>query len=433
MIREYFEFEKYNTSYYKEIIAGLTTFATMSYIIFVNPAILESAGIPKDASMVATIISAVFGTLLMGVYAKRPFAIAPYMGENAFIAYTVVKTLGYSWQTALGAIFIGGLVFALLTIFKIRSWLTKSLPQSLKCSFAVGIGIFIMLIGLVDAGIVTVGVPSAPLRLGNLLDIKILFSILGFLLITIMMIKKVPGAILIGILVVAFASMMMGITPIPQSFISMPPSISATFLQLDIVGALSWGFINVIMVVFIMDFVDTMGTLIGLSYRAKLLDDNGNLPDIEKPMLADAIATVVGALVGTTTTGAYIESAAGIESGGKSGFTAVVVALLFAISLFFAPLVTSIPAHAYAPALMMVGIFMLEPIKHIDFSDYTEFIPASATIFMMSFTYNLGIGMTSGFIFYTLLKVLTGRYREVHPGMWMLFTLSVVYYIFNLH
>ena len=430
MIRKYFLLDELGTTVKQEIIAGATTFVTMAYIIIVNPKILEAAGMPFGASMVATILSAFFGTLIMGVYAKRPFAIAPYMGENAFIAYTVVNVLHYSWQTALGAIFIGGVLFTLLTIFNIRSWLANAIPESLKIAFAAGIGLFLTFIGLNETGIITIGVPGAPVHVGNFHQPPVLLGIFTFLLIGILMIKKVNGSILIGIIVTSLLGFFFGITPLPKQIISLPPDISPVLFQLDIFGAISWGFFAVILVVFVMDFVDTMGTLLGLGYKAKMLDENGNLPEIEKPMLCDALATVFGALCGTTTTGAYIESAAGIEAGGKSGLTAVVTALLFLLALFFAPLFSAIPAYAYGAALIIVGLLMITPVSHLKFDDLAETIPVFVTMTLMSFTFNLGIGMTAGFVVYPLTMLIAGKIKIVSIGMWVLFGFSVLFYIF---
>lgn len=429
-MKRYFKLDELGTGVRQEILAGVTTFATMAYIIIVNPKILEAAGIPFGPSMVATIISAFFGTLAMGVYARRPFAVAPYMGENAFIAFTVVKVLGYSWQTALGAIFIGGVLFTILTVFKIRSWLANSIPQGLKTGFVAGIGLFLTFIGLNETGIVRLGVPGAPVHVGNLKDPTVLLAIFGFLLISVLMIKKVKGAILLGILAVTFAAFFMKMVPLPDRWVSMPPDISPIFLQLDIFGALSWGFFAVILTVFVMDFVDTMGTLIGLSYRAGLADEHGNLPEIEKPMLCDSLATVVASLLGTTTTGTYIESATGIESGGKSGLTSVVTAFLFLTALFFAPFFTVVPSYAYGPALIIVGMLMLSPVRHIKFDDLTEVVPAFCIIILMSFTYNIGVGMTAGFVVYPLMKVLSGRIKEIPAGLWVLAALSLLFFIF---
>ena len=430
MIKQYFQFEANQTNFKQETIAGVTTFLTMAYIIIVNPKILEAAGIPFGPSMVATILSAFFGTFIMGVYAKRPFAIAPYMGENAFIAYTVVQVLGYSWQTALGAIFIGGVLFTLLTVLKIRSWLANAIPDSLKIGFAVGIGFFLAFIGLNQTGIVTLGVEGAPVQIGDFYQSNVLLAIIGFLLIGILMIKKVNGSIIISILVVTLLSFIVGDVKIPEKIVSLPPDISSIFLQLDILGALSWGFFAVILTVFVLDFVDTMGTLLGLSYKANLLNDKGELLEIEKPMLCDALATIVGALLGTTTTGTYLESATGIEAGGKTGFTAVVVALLFLSALFFAPLFAVVPPAAYGPALIIVGMLMMAPIKNLDFNDLTDVIPVFVMIALMSFTFNLGIGLTAGFLSYEIVKSFSGRIKEISAGMWVLGILSLLFFIF---
>lgn len=402
----------------------------MAYIVVVNPAILQAAGIPKGPSMVATIISAFFGTLIMGVYAKRPFAIAPYMGENAFIAFTVVKILGYSWQTAIGAIFIGGVLFTILTVFKLRSLMAEAVPRSLKYSFAVGIGLFLTFIGLNECGIVSLGVSGAPVRVGDITQWKILLSVLGFVFILILLQLKVRGAILIGILVTTFVAFITNAAPAPDNIVSSPPSLAPIAFQLDILGALTWGFFPVILTVFLMDFVDTMGTLIGVSARAGFLDEKGNLPEIEKPMLADALTTIVGSLSGTTTTGAFIESAAGVEAGGKSGFSAVVTAFLFLLALFFAPLITSIPALAYGPALIVVGILMMEAIKKIDFSDFSELVPAFAAIVLMSFTYNIGIGIMSGFVLYPLLKIVKREWQALTWPRLVLGLASLTFFVF---
>jgi len=430
LVKTYFQFEANQTNLKQEIIAGATTFLTMSYIIIVNPKILEVAGIPFGLSMVATILSAFFGTLIMGVYAKRPFAIAPYMGENAFIAYTVVKVIGYSWQTALGAIFISGILFTILTLFKIRSWLANSIPESLKLGFSVGIGLFITFIGLNQTGIVELGVQGAPVHIGNFHETNVLLAIISFLLIGILMIKKVNGAIIIGILSITAISMITGASDLPDKLICMPPDLSPIFLQLDIAGALSIGFFSVILTIFVLDFADTMGTLLGLSYKANLLNENGNLPEIEKPMLCDALATVAGSLLGTTTTGAYLESASGIEAGGRTGFTAVVVAILFLSALFFTPLFAAVPASAYGPALIIVGMLMISPIKNLNFNDLTDVIPVFVMIALMSFSFNLGIGLTAGFASYIIIKSFSGRFNEISVGMWVLGGFSLLFFIF---
>ena len=336
----------------------------------------------------------------------------------------------YSWQTALGAVFIGGVLFTILTLLNIRTWLAKAIPEGLKIGFVVGIGLFLTFIGLNEAGIVTIGVKGAPVHVGDLKEITVILSIIGFIITSVLLIRNVKGAILIGILSVTFLSFLTGSLDLPEKWVSMPPGLGPIFLKLDIAGAISWGFFAVILTVFIMDFVDTMGTLIGLSYRANLLDEHGNLPEIEKPMLCDALATVVASLLGTTTTGTYIESAAGIESGGRTGLTSVFTAFMFLLALFFAPFFTIIPPYAYGPALIIVGMLMLSAIKNLKFDDMTEVIPAFIIIILMSFTYNIGIGMTGGFVVYPLIKVLSGRWREIPAGLWILFTLSLLFFIF---
>ena len=429
-MEKYFEFAKHKTSYKQEILAGITTFLTMAYIIVVNPAILEAAGIPKGPSMIATILSAALGTLIMGVYAKRPFAIAPYMGENAFIAFTVVRVLGIPWQTALGAIFIAGVLFTVLTLTRVRGWLADTLPRSLKHSFSVGIGLFLTFIGLNLTGIVTLGVPGAPVGLGRLSQPTVLLAVLGFFIIIWLMIRKVRGAVIIGILATTLLSFALKLTPMPVSWISLPPSLGPIALQVNIADALSLKNLPVALIIFVMAFVDTVGTLIGLSARAGLLDKNGNLPQIEKPMLADALANLIAPLLGTTTTGAYVESAAGITEGGRTGFTAIVVAALFLLALFFAPILTAVPPHAYGAALVVIGIFMVSPLTQIDFNDYTELVPAFLTIVLMIFTFNIGVGMTAGLLSYPLLKTLAGKYKDVPAGMWVFATLSLLFYVF---
>ncbi len=429
-IRNYFDFEGLGTNFRREIIAGITTFVSMSYIIAVNPAILKTAGIPPSPSMVATILTAIFGTLMMGLYAKRPFAVAPYMGENAFIAFTVVKVLGFRWQTAIGAVFLAGLLFVALTLAKVRQWLVEGVPPGLRYSFAVGIGLFLAFIGLNESGIVALGSVGAPVRVGAITSPAVMVAIGGFTLMSVLMIWRIPAAILLGIVATTFAAYLVGVATPPRSWVSLPPSPALLVMQLDISGAFTWGFFGVMLSIFMMAFVDTMGTLVGLSARAGFLDEKGNLPQIERPMLTDALSTTFAGLMGTSTAGAFIESAVGIDAGGRSGFTAVITAMLFALALFFSPFVVAIPPQAYSPALIVVGLLMLAPVTKIDFNDYTELIPAFAVVTLMSFTYNIGIGVTGGFVLYPFFKLVSGRYREVRPGLWVLGLLSLLFFIF---
>jgi AGZA family xanthine/uracil permease-like MFS transporter len=427
---QYFEIERRGSSVSREVIAGLTTFTTMSYIVVVNPAILAAAGIPAGPSFVATVLAAVFGCWLMGLYANRPFAIAPYMGENAFIAFTVCKMLGYKWETALAAIFIAGVAFVLLTVLRVRQWIVDAVPTSLRYSFAVGIGFFLTFIGLNQCGLVVLGVSGAPVKAGHLTGAPVLVAIFGFVLLSILVIRKVPGAILVGILVTAVVAFLTRVAPPPHAIVSMPPSVMPIVWKLDFKGALTWGAFPVVLTVFIMAFVDTMGTLIGLSARAGFLDVDGRLPQIERPMLVDALATCFSPAIGTTTSGAFVESATGIEAGGRTGLTVIVTGICFLLTLFFAPLVGSIPPQAYGPALIIVGLFMLSPITRIDFVDFTESIPAFATVMLMSFTFNIAIGISAGFVLYPICKIVSGRVRELRPGLWVLATLSLLFFVF---
>lgn len=430
MLRKFFRLDQYHTTVGREVVAGLTTFTTMSYIVVVNPAILSHAGIPRDPSFVATVLAAVFGCLMMGLYANRPFAIAPYMGENAFIAFTVCLQLGFKWQTALAAIFIAGIIFVVITVLRLRQWIVEAVPLSLRYSFAVGIGLFLTFIGLNQTGIVALGVAGAPVRSGHLASAPVLVAVAGFVLLAVLVIRKVPGAILLGILITAGIAYGVGVAHPPQGVMSRPPSLAPIFWQLDLRGAFTWRAFPVVLTVFIMAFVDTMGTLIGLSARAGLLDEKGNLPQIQRPMLSDALTNCLAPALGTTTSGAFVESATGIEAGGRTGLTAVVAAAGFALALFFAPFLTAIPPQAYGPALILVGLFMLEPITRIDFRDLSESVPAFVVVTLMCFTFNIGVGITAGFVLYPLCKLVSGRIREVRPGMWLLTALSLLFFVF---
>jgi AGZA family xanthine/uracil permease-like MFS transporter len=385
--------------------------------------------VPKEASVTVTILVAAFGTLLMGLYANRPFAVAPLMGENAFVAYTMIRIMGYSWQMAMGAVFLSGLLFIVLTLIGARSSLAESIPLSLKHCFSAGIGLFLVFIGLLDMGLVVPGTGGTPVRFGDPSSVPVLLSLAGFALIVILQIRKIRGAMIIGIVTVVAAGILLKQVAAPSEYFGAPASIAPLAFQLDIRGAMSLSALPVIFTVFVMAFVDTLGSLFGLSSRAGLLDEHGNLPHIQRPMLVDAVATTVAGLLGTATTGAYIESAAGIEAGGRTGLTAVVVAMLFLASLVMTPLVTMVPAFAYAPCLVIVGFMMAQSMRHIPVDDMTESVPAYFTIALMVFTFNIGIGMTAGFVAYPLLKLASGRAREVRPGMWFLGAIAVAFFL----
>lgn len=431
----YFKLRQNNSNLRREVIGGFTTFITMAYILIVNPAILEAAGIPKNASFVATVISAAFGTIFMGLYANRPFAIAPYMGENAFIAYTVCKVLGYPWEIALGAVFLGGVIFVFLTILRLRTWFARILPQSLKYSFSSALGLFLVFIGLNASGLIKLGIESAPVKVGNFLSGEAFIAFFCFILIVVLLIRGVNGAILIGLLSGVILSFFLGLEERPSYWVDFKFTLGPVFLKCFEVFKkpeyfLNAGFLMTVFTIFIMDFVDTLATLIGVSLRAGFLDNEGNLPQIERPMLCDALATVVGAIAGTTTSGTYIESASGIEEGARTGLSSCVVGILFILALFFGPILTVVPPYVYGAALIVVGALMLSGLKEIDFSDYTEFIPAFCVVTFTSFSYNLGVGITAGFSMYLILKLLTGRFKDLNLGTAILGILSILFFVF---
>jgi len=415
-----------------EVIGGITTFLAMAYIIVVNPAILKFAGLPVGPSTVATILVAVIGSLLMGLYANRPIAVAPYMGENAFIAFGLAA-LGVTWQQRLGAVFISGLVFLIITFVGLRTWLANAISSSLKYSFAVGIGLFLAFIGLNETGIVTKA-EAVPVKIGNLRSAEVLLAIAGFLLMMVLMQRRVRGAILIGIVSTAIVGILLGMGHAPRAVIAMPPSVAPIALQLDILGVLRLSFLPILLTLFLMSFLDTLGTLVGVGAAGGMLDEKGNFPQIERPMTVDAIACMVSGLLGTSTSGAYIESATGIREGARTGIAAVTTAVLFAVSLFFIPLIEPLQQlrFAYGPALIAVGVLMLESIRKIEFDDLTELVPAFVTITMMIFTYNIAHGLTAGLVLYPILKLLAGRAREINAGSIVLAILCLIYYIFGL-
>lgn len=428
-MEKFFKLKELNTDVKTEILAGLTTFITMSYILIVNPKILASAGMPFGASLAATILAAFLGCMLMGLYAKRPFAVAPYIGEVAFVAYTVVLALGFSWQSALGAIFISGAVFFILTLLKVRPWLVNSMSTTMKMAFSVGLGLFLILVGGRETGIIKFTQNPVPIQIGDLHSPTILLSLLGLVLMVTLMQRKIKGAILIGILTSTAIGFLTGNISLPEKIISMPPSIMPLLGQLDLTGALNIKFLPIFFIIFLLVYVDTMGSMLGVCYRAGLLDTEGCLPEIEKPMLCDSITTMFAAGIGTITSGVYLESVTGIESGGKSGLTAVVTGLLFLFGLFFAPIFGIIPPYAYGPALIIVGMLMVSVVGKLNFDDMTEYVPALFAITTMVFSYNIGVGMAAGFILYPLLKLLTGRRNETNLAMWILGLFSVGFFI----
>ncbi len=424
MLEKLFQLKAHNTSVRTEILAGITTFLTMAYILFVNPSILAETGMDHGAVFVATCLAGAIGSAIMGLLANYPIALAPGMGLNAFFTYTVVLTMGYTWQTALGAVFLSGAIFFLLSIFKIREWIIHSIPLPLRAGIAAGIGLFLAIIALKNAGIV-VDNPATLVGLGDLSAGGALLACLGFFVIAALAYRRVTGAVMIGILLVTGLSILFGLSEL-GAVVSMPPSLMPTFMQLDIAGALDIGLISVIFAFLFVDLFDTSGTLIGVAQKANLLDKDGKMPRLGRALLADSTATMAGAALGTSTTTSYIESAAGISTGGRTGLTACVVAALFLLSLFFAPLAGAVPAYATAPALMFVAVLMMSSLAGIDWDDMTVAAPVVVAALAMPLTFSIANGIAFGFIAWTAVKLLAGRWRELSPAMWILSILFVI-------
>jgi AGZA family xanthine/uracil permease-like MFS transporter len=417
-IERYFHLREHGTTVRTELLAGLSTFLTMAYILFVNPDILSAAGMPRDSVFVATCLAAAIGSLVMGLYANYPIAMAPGMGINAYFAFVVVQGLGYSWQVALGAVFISGCLFVIVSLFRVREWIVNAIPRSLKLAISAGIGLFLALIGLKNAGIVQADAATF-VTLGNLHAAGPLLAIAGLLLIVALEARKVTGGIVIGILAVTVVSIALGHSAFGGVF-APPPSLAPTFLQLDIAGALDVGLIAVVMTFFLVELFDATGTLIGVCHRAGLLDADGRLPRLRRALLADSTAIVAGSMLGTSSTTAYIESAAGTAVGGRTGLTAVVVALLFLLALFFAPLAGTVPAWATAPALIYVAVLMSRGLGEIEWDDLTEAAPAVLCAVAMPFTFSIAHGIAFGFVGYAGIKLLAGRGREVPVAVWVI-------------
>ena len=437
IIEKLFDLKNLNTNVRTEVLAGLTTFMAMAYIIFVNPAMISQTGIDFGSAMMATCVSAAIATIMMGLYANYPIALATGMGENAFFTYTVCLTMGISWQVALGCVFIEGIIFIILTLTKLRQALIDAIPASLRYGIACGIGLLIALVGLIDAGIV-VGHPSTLVTLGDLISPATMLAIFGLLVTGVFLVKNIRGAILWGILVTASVGMLLGVVKY-QGLISMPPSMTPTFFKMDIMGAMNLGLLTVIFVFLFMDIFDTVWTLAGVGELGGFIRA-GKFPRVGKAMLTDAVGTCVGAACGTPTVTSYIESAAGIASGGRSGLASVVTGLLFLAALFFSPLIKMIgggcPAAkgllhpVTAPALIIVGSMMLHSITKINWKDYSESIPAFLVIIIMPLTFSIATGIAFGFISYSALKLFTGRGREVSWLVYLLAALFVLRFVY---
>lgn len=425
MFERLFKLSEHGTNVRTEIVAGITTFLTMSYIIFVNPDILSSTGMDRDAVFVATCLAAVIGTFIMAFVANWPIGMAPGMGLNAFFAFTVVGAMGFSWQQALGAVFISGVIFIILTVTGVRTWIVDGIPRSLRSAIAAGIGMFLGIIALTSSGIV-VDHPATNITLGDLTSHQALYAILGFFIIAALDALKVRGAILIGILVVTISSIFTGHTNF-QGVVSMPPSLAPTFMQLDIMGALSMGLAHVILVLVLVEIFDATGTMIGVAKRANLMEE-GKPNRLGRALFADSTAIVAGSVIGTSSTTAYVESASGVQAGGRTGLTALTIGVLFLLALFFSPLAGVVPSYATAPALLYVAGLMLREITEVEWNDVTEATPAALTALAMPFTYSIANGLAFGFISYAVLKIATGRFRELHPATIIVAILFVIKY-----
>jgi AGZA family xanthine/uracil permease-like MFS transporter len=452
-IERFFRLAEHGTTFRTEVIGGITTFAAMAYIIVANPAVLKFADIPVGPSTVATILVAVFGSLFMGLYANRPIAVAPYMGENAFIAFGLMAlSIPITWQLRLGVVFVAGALFLVLTLLRLRTWLASAISPSMKHSFAVGIGLFLAFIGLYQSGIVTtfvegmplpalkmaeagvVGKQDVPVKIGNLRDTRVLLAVMNFVMIAVLLSRNVRGALLIGMAVTAIAGYFAGMGEKPTAIVAMPFTgeydLAPIAFQLDIAGVFQLAFLPVLLTLVLMSLLDTLGTLVGVGAAANMLDEKGNLPQAEKPMLVDAVTCMFSAVVGSSTSGAYIESAAGVREGARTGLAAVVTALLFAVALFFIPLVKPLQSlgYVYGPALVAVGVMMFDSVRKIAFDDITEAVPAFVVVAMMVFTFNIANGLTAGLIVHPLLKLAAGRVREIRLGGVLLALACAAYY-----
>lgn len=428
MLKKVFGFDPKTMTVKKEVLGGLTTFLTMAYILAVNPVILHDAGMEQGAVFTATVLSAALATLVMAIYAKLPFVLAPGMGLNAFFAYTIVMTMCYSWQFALTAVFVEGIIFILLTVSGLRQKIVESMPLVLRRAISPGIGMFIAFIGLKSAGIVTPD-DSTLVSLGDLHDPAVLLACFGILLSAILLIRKVTGALLIGILVTTVIGIPIGITRFTTIF-DMPPSLSPVFMQFDWHNIFSIDMAVCVLTFLFIDMFDTIGTLIGVSNRAGMVDENGNIPRLRQAFMADAIGTTFGAILGTSTVTTFVESSSGVNAGGRSGLTAFTAAVCFLLALFLAPLFLAIPPEATSPALVLVGIMMMLDVKKLHIEEYIDAIPTFICIIVMPLTYSISDGILLGLISYVLIRLCAGRWRDLNIGMCILTVLFILKYAF---
>ncbi len=416
-LEKYFSLKNAGTTVRTEVLAGFTTFMTMSYIIFVHPSILQNAGMPFGSVLTTTCLISAMATLLMAFLANYPIALAPGMGVNAFFTFTVVLAMKVPWQVALAAVFIEGILFAVLTLTNFREAILNAIPQSLKIAISCGIGLFIIFIGLQTSGII-VKDAATMVKLGDFKNSFVpLLSFFGFLLMVVLTYYRVVGAMLIGILTVTFLAVLVGVAKMPQGIVSMPPSVEPIFFQFDFSQIWTTGFWLIVMTLFFVDFFNSLGTVIGVAIRGNLLDKDGNLPRAKYALLTDALGTTFGSVLGTSTVSSYVESASGVEQGGRTGLVSVVVAVLFLLAMFFSPIISIVPACATAPALILTGIYMFKGFKELDTEDWTEFVPAVLTVLFMPFSYSISVGIEVGVVSYVLLKFFCGKKKSLSMPM----------------
>lgn len=428
LLERLFKLESHGTNPKKELIAGLTTFVTMAYIILVNPQIMSAAGMDPGASFVGTCIAAAFACFAMGLYANWPVGLAPGMGLNAFFTFTVVIEMGYSWEVALGAVFLAGILFVIMSVTPLRRWMLDSIPMNLRVAMGSGVGLFVGFIGLKSGGLIVAN-DSNFLSLGDFSKTETVLAGLGFLLISVLAIRKVPGAIILGVMVVTLSAMLFGLVQF-QGLVSMPPDLAPTFMKLDIMGALDLTMVSIVISFLFVNLFDTAGTLLGVANRANLIDENGDVKNLDRALKADSTSSVVGAFFGCAPVTSYVESSAGVEAGGRTGLTAVVVGLFFLLAIFFSPLASIVPAYATSGALIYVAILMLGGMEKLDWSDTTELVPSLIMIVMIPLTFSIANGIALGFISYVVIKAFVGEIKSVSSGAWFLFAIFVAKFIF---
>ncbi|MBD1224716.1 NCS2 family permease [Virgibacillus halodenitrificans] len=428
-LEKLFHLSSNNTNTRTEFTAGLTVFMTMLYVLIVVPGMLESAGLPKGPITVAVILMTGIVTIIMGLYSNRPFALAPGLGSVAFLSVTLVLAEGIPWQVGMGMVFISGVLFVLFTVLGLRQLIVRLVPPAIKLSIGAGVGLFIALIGFRNAGLVIASEEANSLQLADIGTPNAILALIGFFIMSVLLARKVRGHLLIGIVIVTLIGIPMGITSIPDSIFSLPESVGPVLFQLDIMEALKISYFPFLLAFFVPDFFSSLGTMLGVAGKGNMLDKDGNLPDIDKPFTVDAGGTMLGSLFSVPVMTTYVESAAGVESGGRTGLTALTTGILFLLTLFITPLIMIIPTEATAPALILVGLTMLSSVRNINFDDVTESLPAFMTIVITIFTFNFGNGIAAGIIIYVLVKGLSGRYKEIHPGMYILVIPLVIYFI----